>query len=156
MYAYSVRGSGNPELHSLFEKRVCDLIASNPENLDFPSMFNLLYYMMFRQNPNETIWRAILDSTIEQQETLPLVYYKPFKFSKYFLQHHHPSWDLSDYTDKFWYAEQYFNQIQFDNLMTSDDAYFRMKCFLNQKCLVYPICFMTVDNLFNMHYVFHE
>ena len=34
--------------------------------------------------------------------------------------------------------------------------YFEMKCFLNQKCLVYPINFMTLHNLFNLHYVFYD
>jgi len=31
-----------------------------------------------------------------------------------------------------------------------------MKSFLNQKCLVYPIAFMTLENLFNLHYVFYD
>ena len=47
MYAYSVRSSGNPELHSLFESQLLSHIQ-NPSNLDYGTMFNLVYYMMFR------------------------------------------------------------------------------------------------------------
>jgi hypothetical protein len=69
---------------------------------------------------------------------------------------HFKDWDLTDYVDRFWYAEQYFNQVALDNYVASDRRYFEMKCFLNQKCLVYPIVFMTQENLFNLHYVFYE
>jgi len=31
-----------------------------------------------------------------------------------------------------------------------------MKAFLNQKCFVYPIVFMTLHNMFNLHYVFWD
>jgi len=46
MYAYSVRAVGNPELHKAFEKRL-DVMASN---LDYPSLFNAVYYMLFTEN----------------------------------------------------------------------------------------------------------
>ena len=46
MYAYSVRAVGNPELHKAFEKRL-DAMASN---LDYPSLFNAMYYMLFTEN----------------------------------------------------------------------------------------------------------
>ena len=43
-----------------------------------------------------------------------------------------------------------------DDIGTSDPKYMEMKAFLNQKCLVYPINFMTLHNLFNLHYVFYD
>lgn len=46
MYAYSVRNVGNPELHKAFEKRL-DSMASK---LDYPSLFNAIYYMLFTEN----------------------------------------------------------------------------------------------------------
>jgi len=60
MYAYGVRNVGNPELHAAFERRLA-LIA---DRLDYPSMFNAIYYLMFREIANEAIWRKIVDNTI--------------------------------------------------------------------------------------------
>lgn len=31
-----------------------------------------------------------------------------------------------------------------------------MKSFFNVKCLVYPIVFMSFENLFLLHYIFHD
>jgi hypothetical protein len=52
MYAYSVRNVGNPELHKAFEKKLGQIA----ERLDYPSLFNVIYYMLFRENPNKDIW----------------------------------------------------------------------------------------------------
>lgn len=52
MYAYSVRKAGNPELYKAFDKKL-EAIA---EKLDYPSLSNALYYMMFRENNNKSIW----------------------------------------------------------------------------------------------------
>lgn len=155
LYAYGVRSVGNPELYKAFEQRLLQLIAAG-EVFDYPTLFNVIYFMLFQENSNETIWRAIVDHTVENDDTLPLTYYKPFKFSRFFLEAKFPEWDLADYVDRFWYAERYFNQVQLDDLATSDHSYQELKAFLNQKCLVYPIVFMTQHNLFNLHYVFYE
>jgi len=154
-YAYSIRTTGNPELYKAFDQRL-EQMAENGEILDYPTMHNLIYYMMFRDNTSKKVWAHIIESTLQQDDILPIVYYKPFKYSRFFLQAHFPEWDISDFVDRFWYAEQYFNQVQLDDYLTSDFKYFEMKCFLNQKCLVYPIVFMTEHNLFNLHYVFYD
>jgi len=60
MYSYSVRGVGNPELHKAFESRLEEIVG----RLDYPSMFNAIYYMLFTENTNEKIWRQIVDNTI--------------------------------------------------------------------------------------------
>ena len=65
--------------------------------------------MMFRENANQKVWEHIVNSTLEQDDTLPIVYYKPFKFSRSFLTAHFPDWDINEYIDRFYYAEQYFN-----------------------------------------------
>jgi hypothetical protein len=43
MYSYGVRGAGNPKLHEAFEKRLEEIA----KNLDYPSLFNATYYLMF-------------------------------------------------------------------------------------------------------------
>lgn len=59
MYAYSVRGVGNPELHAAFERRLDEMA----DRLDYPSLFNAIYYMLFRENANEGIWRKLVENT---------------------------------------------------------------------------------------------
>ena len=53
MYAYGVRGVGNDELHKKFEQRL-EAMASS---LDYPSLFNAIYYLLFREITNESIWK---------------------------------------------------------------------------------------------------
>lgn len=52
MYAYSVRNVGNPELHKAFLQR----LESMASNLDYPSLFNAIYYMLFTENQNKALW----------------------------------------------------------------------------------------------------
>lgn len=152
MYAYGIRGLGNPELHAAFERRL-ELIA---DRLDYPSMFNAIYYLLFRENTNEAIWRKIVDNTVGQNDVLPLIYYRPFKASKLWLRQHFPEWDLDDYVDKFYNAETYFNVTKYDDLFESDLKYMKFKAFLTGHCFVYPAIFCTVENLFNLHYVWFD
>jgi len=120
MYAYSVRGAGNPDFHTAMLKQIEPTISE----LDYPGLHNLVYYMMFRDNVDEGLWRKIVQTTIDQEDVLPLIYYKPFKASMVYLQHHFPQWDenrenfgsfLSDYQDKFFHSEKYFNVVKLDD-----------------------------------------
>ena len=155
LYAYSIRNAGNPELYKAFDKRI-EKLVDEKILLDYPTVFNMNYYMMFRDNTNRKIWEHMVDSTLHQDDILPMTYYKSFKFSRFFLQHHFPEWDITEYVDKFYYAERYFNQVQFDDFALKERDYMEIKGFLNQKILVYPIYFMTLRNLFNMHFVFND
>ena len=111
---------------------------------------------MFRDNIDQEMWHQVVEQTLNIDDILPITYYKAFKFSKFYLKHHFPEMDLAEYFDKFYYAEQYFNQVQADNQFFSSVKYLDMKAYLNRKLLVFPICFMTLENLFNLHYVFSE
>ena len=161
MYAYSVRGAGNPQLHAEFEKRL-EAVA---DQLDYPGLHNAIYYMLFRENAHEGIWKKLVQNTVSQTD-LPLVYYKPFKASMLFLSHHFgKKWDgnreqhgtlLSDYQDKFYYAEKYFNVVKFDDWYEIEPAYKEFRAFLTGHCNVYPIPMMSVHNLFQLNFVFNE
>lgn len=52
MYAYGVRKVGNPELHKAFEKRLDKMVS----NLDYPSLFNAVYYLLFTESANKSLW----------------------------------------------------------------------------------------------------
>lgn len=151
-YAYGVRGLGNPELHVALEKRL-DQVA---DRLDYPSMFNVIYYLLFRESTNEAVWRKIVDNTVAQEDVLPLIYYRPFKASKFWLRQNFPEWDLEDYVDKFFNAEKYFNVTKLDDYFESDVKYTEFKAFLQAHCHVYPTPFCSIENLFTLHYVFWE
>lgn len=127
------------------------------DSLDYPGMFNAVYYMLFRESENEEIWKKIVDNvTNNQEEILPIIYYKPFKASKLFLRQRFPEWNLEDYVDKFYHAEQHFAVVKQDHLYHSDTAYTQFKAFLTGHCMVYPSAFVTIENLFNLHYVFYD
>ena len=49
MYSYSVRNVGNPELHKAFEKKLLQMA----DRLDYPSLFNAIYYMLFKEIRNK-------------------------------------------------------------------------------------------------------
>jgi hypothetical protein len=52
MYAYGVRAVGNPELHKAFVKRLETIV----DRLDYPAMFNAIYYLLFTENANRGLW----------------------------------------------------------------------------------------------------
>lgn len=152
MFAYSVRKAGNPELYKAFDKK----LESIAHRLDYPSLSNALYYMMFRENNNKSIWEQIVKATVENKDILPIIYYRPFKASELFIKHHFPEWNLDDYKDKFWHPERYYNILPLELVYDREAKYLDFKKFLNAKCFVYPTPFMTLHNLFLIHYCFFE
>jgi len=161
MYAYGVRGAGNPKFHEALVKA----IKPKAIDLDYPSLHNLIYYLMFQGNTDEQLWKDIIEATCENPETLPLIYYKPFKASFYYMKHHFPHLDgvrepygtpLSLFQDKFYHAEKYFNVVKLDDEFHKDNAYLEFRAFLTGHCNVYPTPFITVHNLFNLHFVFYD
>lgn len=156
MYAYGLRNVGNPELHKAFEKRIDKIV----EKLDYPSLFNAIYYLLFRENGNKQLWQKIVKTTVQNPDVLPIIYYRPFKAAALYLKGRFPELkqdeDFEDFEHKFWYSERYYNVWRQEDYITSDPAYYNFKGFLNGRCLVYPISFLTVNNLFLLHFVFNE
>ena len=105
MYAYGIRGVGNPELHDKFLERLDEMA----DRLDYPSMFNVIYYMLFRDITDRSIWEKVISNVIEQDDALPLMYYKPFKIAKIYLENHFPDWDQKYLQDKLYHAEFYYD-----------------------------------------------
>lgn len=108
LYAYGVRNVGNPELHKAFEKRIDAMV----DNLDYPSLFNTIYYLLFRDCADKALWERVIKATLKHEDILPIIYYRPFKASYVYLKSRFPeieqTEDFKDYLHKFWYAERYF------------------------------------------------
>jgi hypothetical protein len=98
----------------------------------------------------------VVDSTVLNHDVLPIIYYRPFKASEIYLRHHFPDLFLTDYLDKFWYAERYFNPLKAEYTLDGDHSYYDFKTFLTAQCFVFPIPFMTVESQFMLHYVFND
>lgn len=152
-YSYSIREVGNPELYQAFNEQILKFVRNN-EIFDYQTLFNLQYYLMFTENTDFEIWEHIRDSTVIQEDLLPLVFYRAFKFASFYMKHHFPELDQKEFIDKFYYSERYFNAVQMEEKGLSREM-FEMKKFLNQKVLVYPICQMTFNNLFSLNFVFN-
>lgn len=56
-YAYGVRASGNPDFHDALLKA----LKSKVTELDYPGLHNFIYYLMFRDNTDEELWKAIVE-----------------------------------------------------------------------------------------------
>lgn len=93
MYSYSIREAGNPELYAAFDKRLEKMVGT----LDYPSLFNAIYYMLFREIDNPVLWHNVIEATLNQDDILPLIYYRPFKAAKLFMQNKFPNFDLRDF-----------------------------------------------------------
>jgi hypothetical protein len=152
VYAYGNRGQGNPELHQCFMNR----INEDVEKMDYPTLFNILYYLMFRDIKDEDLWKRIMKRTIEIPEILPILYYRPFKMSKFFLKHHFPEWDLIDYQDKFWWSERYFNAVQLETNYEKCEEYNTFKSFINVNLQIMPAMFLTLHNLITVNFGFKD
>jgi hypothetical protein len=81
MYSYAVRGVGNPELHKAFEKR----LEAGIDKYDYPTMFNALYYLLFTESKNKALWQKAVNGTNSNPDILPIIYYRPFKAAKFYL-----------------------------------------------------------------------
>jgi hypothetical protein len=81
MYNYSVREAGNPELYKAFDKRLEKMVGT----LDYPSLFNAIYYMLFREIDKPDLWHNVIEATLNQDDILPLIYYRPFKVAKFYM-----------------------------------------------------------------------
>lgn len=106
-----MRNVGNPELHKAFEAKIDKIV----DNLDYPSLFNVIYYLIFRDNGNKALWERVMKATLANKEVLPLIYYRPFKAAKFYIKGRFPEMekdeDFLDYEDKLWYPERLFNAV---------------------------------------------
>lgn len=120
MYAYGIRAAGNPELFAAFDKKLEEIAG----RLDYPSLHNATYYLMFRESKCQATWDKIIDATINQDEILPITYYRPFKASYYYLKGAMPETKfLREYRDMFYDAEQYYNVIKNEDHYMRDGKY---------------------------------
>ena len=126
------------------------------EKLDYPSLSNAIYYMLFRENINKNIWEKLVKATVENPGILPITYYRAFKASDLFIKKYFPEMDVVDYVHKFWHPERYWNMLPKEEILEKEDTYYDFKQFLNAKCFLYPIPFMTLHNLFLLHYCFFD
>ena len=156
MYAYGVRAVGNPELHKAFVRRLEAIV----DRLDYPAMFNAIYYLLFTENANRGLWQKVVNATIANPDVIPIIYYRPFKAARFYLRGRFTGKDeiqnMQDFEDKQWHAERYFNVHKLEEYIERDSEYYNFKGFLNAKCFVYPISFIAQNNLFLLHYVFPE
>jgi hypothetical protein len=83
----------------------------------------------------------------------------------FFMKFYFPQWDadrdqngslFTEFTDKFFHAEKYFNVVKLDDNYEADGAYKDFRAFLTGHCNVYPVPFVTVHNLFQLHFAFFE
>lgn len=88
--------------------------------LDYPSLFNAIYYMLFRDISKPELWRNVIEATLNNDDVLPLLYYRPFKAAKVYMQSRFKDWDLSEFQDKLWHAEKYFNIMLLDQNYEKD------------------------------------
>ena len=82
---------------------------------DYPTLFNVIYYLLFKENGNKQLWQRIISTTLRIEAVLPIIYYRPFKAAKVYLSGKFPELekdeDFIDFQHKFWYPERYYNAI---------------------------------------------
>lgn len=117
-FAYSNRTAGNPELYKAFDKKVAEVLESP---LDYPTLANIIFYLMFRENTDEALWDLVIDKTLDNSDVMPIGHYKAFKMSKFYISHHFPEKDIEEYTDKFWYPEQHYNAMTQESHLRDND-----------------------------------
>lgn len=105
MHAYGIREQGNPDFHAKFLAK----IKSLDELMDYQVLSNVVYYLMFTDNTDKDVWIKIMKNVFDNPKVIPIRYYRPLKMSKYYIKHHFPEIDLTDYSNKFFYPERYFN-----------------------------------------------
>jgi hypothetical protein len=64
-----------------------------------------------------------VNRAVEIDQVLPLNYFKSFKASWMYLKSVYPEWDIDEFRDKLWHAEQYWNIIKFEDNYLKDQHY---------------------------------
>lgn len=88
MYAYAIRDCGSDKLHEKFMQ----ILSTEAKKMDYPALFNAVYYLMFRNCADEKIWHEVVDRASRIEEVMPLTYLRPFKFAAQYCSHHFPHW----------------------------------------------------------------
>ena len=131
-------------------------LAEADEQLDHQTLFNVIYYLLFTDCTDRAIWDHVVACTVRNPDTLPIFFYRPFKFARYFLAHHFPDMALRDFVRTQWLPERYFNQVQMEGRLSARDEMIELKGFLNQKVLAYPVCQVTFHNLVTLHFAWPD
>lgn len=152
MYAYGFREQGNPELHKKFIER----FRAHNELMDYHTMNNLIYYLMFRDNVDEDLWTKVIEHTLQRNDHIPVTHYTPFKMSRYYIQHHFPSWDIRDYYDKFFFPERYYNASLKEKLYLSDESKVEFTKYLANHFFLIANDYVTFHNCFLLRHVFMD
>lgn len=152
MHTYSFREQGSEHLHKKFLKR----LESNDEQLDHQTVNNLMYYLMFTDNVNEKIWTQLVQHTLQNNLKIPVPYFTPFKFSRFYLNHHFPNTDFTDYFDQFFFPERYYSTLVQEQALMSQAANRGFVNYLVNKFLLYPVNFYSIGNTFMVRHCFKD
>lgn len=154
-YAFGVRAVGNPDFLKLIDARI-EKIGSTGE-ADYPTLFNLMYYMLFRESADKQLWKKLIKCTVNNKAIMPLIYYRPFKCAYVYLNGKFPELnkneDFIDLQHKFFYAERYFNVIPLEENYSFSEEHLKFKAFLNTQCYLFPQLYVATRNLFVLQYV---
>ena len=117
MYFYGFYEYGNPELHKAFVEK----ISKDIHTYDYQTLYNVIFYLMFQDIKDQDLWQNVINVVIDQEETLSMNIYRPFKYSKFYIAHHCPDLDLGPYIDKFWHAERRFDGSKDELAMSNNN-----------------------------------
>ena len=103
---------------------------------------------MFIESDKKELWEVLVERTIANKDLIPLTHYRAFKTAEYFIKGKFPEIELRGYVDKFYHPEKYFDMAKHQDDLMGSDKHVDFKTFLTARAYLYPLCFLTVDNLF--------
>lgn len=157
IYAYSSRGSASPELQKAFTQKV---INDMSKYKTWSVLHNVAWYLIFTNNEDLQVLNSFIARFSDVPGKLPILYYRPFKIMAVLIQalggEEVPeiSENMFHFRDRFFYAEQYYNYVKYEDLYTENPLLIHFKSLLTERIGIMPsqpTCFM---NLFLVHLVF--
>lgn len=152
MHAYSNRQQGNPELH----KKYIDKIRETTDFHDYQVLSNVIYYLMFETNKDYDIWLKVVKQTLKMDGIIPIRYFKPFKMSKYYIQHHFKDLDITDYCLKFYHPERYYNSLLKEQKMGDSESKVEFFLYLLKRLFLVPVNYLVIHNVFLLRACMHS
>jgi hypothetical protein len=128
-------------------------IKKSLPTLDYHDLANVAYGLMYEDVADKATWKAFARNVITQKLVCPMLYYRPLKLARYYMDALFPEWDYSQYEDTCFEVERYYNISRLYNNYERQEYYDFSRIIhidLNFDVKIW----LEWENLYNIDYAF--
>lgn len=105
-FAYAQRSLISKELR---EKTFNPWLKESLPKFDYHDLANVAYGLMYDEVTDRETWKAFARNVSTQKFVCPMLYYRPLKLARYYMDIYFPEWNMNHYEDTCFEVERYYN-----------------------------------------------